>query len=583
MATTTNPLYRRPTNTPADPCTPCKVCGGLQCLCRPRFFAGQLLTEQDLNRLDRYIVNKNKLHNRYLHGWGVACGLEVVCHPCGNYVMVRPGYALSPCGDDIVVCEEETVDVCKLIEACCTPADDPCNPPRPRPANCDDLEQEWILAICYNERPSREEPVLQADPCRTTKSCGCGCKGSGSGTHAAGSSGSCGCHSKQQPATPKRTPATPAACEPTMICEGYTFRAYLAPRADPVPQPPPAGGTTVPTPVPVTNSSAGELMTRIQRCLAELYDAVPTAPPAGSTVEQIRRWCCDVRSALLSLSATHSGVNCELLESLSGLCAAPAAGIPPAQYQAQITSVLSRILRHYMQQCICSALLPPCPDAPDNCVPLATIRVRRQPCSIVRICNLEGRKFLTTFPNLQYWLSVFPYGRQLRRALARLCCTERETSVNDQPGIAAGARMVDTTSLRNRRAPASQTVATVMESMRRSGGMTTMDAASFDILGLNTEAGQPFLSRAQAQDLVGSLLTEELLAPILGDAVPAGAGAALFDAGRLDSARLTEELTRRNEEMDQVRAQVAELQKLVRTQQMTIEGLASRVGQQKEK
>ena len=60
----------------------CPACGGLQCLCRPRFFAGQLLTEEDLNRLDHYIVEKNKLHNRYLHGWGVVCGLEVVCHPC---------------------------------------------------------------------------------------------------------------------------------------------------------------------------------------------------------------------------------------------------------------------------------------------------------------------------------------------------------------------------------------------------------------------------------------------------------------------------------------------------------------------
>src|SRR5215470_1506790 len=77
-----------------DPCTPCPECGGLECLCRPRFFAGQLLTEADLNRLDHYIVAKNRLHNRYLHGWGVACGMEVVCHPCGNLVTVKTGYAL---------------------------------------------------------------------------------------------------------------------------------------------------------------------------------------------------------------------------------------------------------------------------------------------------------------------------------------------------------------------------------------------------------------------------------------------------------------------------------------------------------
>src|SRR5262245_14797564 len=88
----------------------CPACGGLGCLCRPRFFAGQLLTEEDLNRLDHYIVEKNKLRNRYLHGWGVVCGLEVVCHPCEGYVTVRSGYALSPCGDDIVVCQDEQVN-----------------------------------------------------------------------------------------------------------------------------------------------------------------------------------------------------------------------------------------------------------------------------------------------------------------------------------------------------------------------------------------------------------------------------------------------------------------------------------------
>src|SRR5262249_37719551 len=53
------------------PLSPCPVCGGLECLCRPRFFAGQLLSEEDLRALDHYIVGKNKLHNRYVHGWGV--------------------------------------------------------------------------------------------------------------------------------------------------------------------------------------------------------------------------------------------------------------------------------------------------------------------------------------------------------------------------------------------------------------------------------------------------------------------------------------------------------------------------------
>ena len=87
------------TSAPAWCPPPCPACGGLQCLCRPRFFAGQLLTEQDLNRLDAYVRAKNRLHNRYVHGWGVVCGLEVTCHDCENLVRVSAGYGLSPCGD----------------------------------------------------------------------------------------------------------------------------------------------------------------------------------------------------------------------------------------------------------------------------------------------------------------------------------------------------------------------------------------------------------------------------------------------------------------------------------------------------
>ena len=76
----------RPYTTPCDsPEQPCPECGGLECLCRPRFFAGQLLTDEDLNLLNHYIIEKNKLHNRYLHGWGVVCGLEVCATLAGAY------------------------------------------------------------------------------------------------------------------------------------------------------------------------------------------------------------------------------------------------------------------------------------------------------------------------------------------------------------------------------------------------------------------------------------------------------------------------------------------------------------------
>jgi len=149
----------------------CPECGGLQCLCRPRFFAGQLLTEEDLNRLDDYIVKKNKLHNRYLHGWGVVCGLDVVCNPCLDQsaqvtikqVIVKAGYALSPCGEDIIVCDDQSVDIGKHIQACRqVQRQVNCEPPWPTSSTeCQEHTEDWVLALCYAEKQSRGITALK--------------------------------------------------------------------------------------------------------------------------------------------------------------------------------------------------------------------------------------------------------------------------------------------------------------------------------------------------------------------------------------------------------------------------------------
>ncbi len=83
---------------------------------RPRFFAGQLLTEEDLEALTSYVVAKNRLHNSHLFGQGVVCGLEVTEHPCGGgKVIVKPGYALDCCGNDIVLSCPAEVDINALV------------------------------------------------------------------------------------------------------------------------------------------------------------------------------------------------------------------------------------------------------------------------------------------------------------------------------------------------------------------------------------------------------------------------------------------------------------------------------------
>ncbi len=100
-------------------------CGGCSCggspaagsaaFTRPRFFAGQLLTEDDLEQLTAYITGKDRLRNRLLSGPGVVSGLHVVCGPCGGDIVVRPGYALDCCGNEIVVGCPETVSITELV------------------------------------------------------------------------------------------------------------------------------------------------------------------------------------------------------------------------------------------------------------------------------------------------------------------------------------------------------------------------------------------------------------------------------------------------------------------------------------
>ena len=52
----------------------------LPMLVRPRFFAGQLLTDRDLTALEQWVDSRLGLV-RHRHGWGVVCGLTVQFDP----------------------------------------------------------------------------------------------------------------------------------------------------------------------------------------------------------------------------------------------------------------------------------------------------------------------------------------------------------------------------------------------------------------------------------------------------------------------------------------------------------------------
>lgn len=413
---------------PPDPsCRPCPDCGGLECLCRPRFFAGQLLSEQDLNRLDHYIVEKHKLHNRHLFGAGVVCGLEVRCAPCDNgFVSVSGGYALSPCGEDIVVCKPDTVDICKLIARCRTDKEPDCSPWQTQ-AECGDIIEDWILAIRYAESPSRGITPLTGG-----QGCGCSCGTSCSGNCGCNGGPTCSCGTAKglREPEPLRQPRlnrnAPPSCEPTLTCETYrydVFRAPVEPPRDPQGEQSGFSG--------FFGQLEGEMMARIACCIKQLEDMLPPIP--GDIEQPIPpnqqnawfQWGCLMRTALANYFARHGGHNCEAIAQLQTIVI-PSPNQPPASFHAAMQTAFMLLLLLVFEAllaCICSNALPPCPAPGDPRVPLAAIKVRRRDCRVISVCNWHPlRKHVLTFPTLTYWTGFLPFGRIIREAMHKLCC-----------------------------------------------------------------------------------------------------------------------------------------------------------------
>ncbi|HEY2922860.1 MAG TPA: hypothetical protein VGK77_28100 [Candidatus Binatia bacterium] len=548
----------------------CPACGGLECLCRPRFFAGQLLTEEDLNRLDHYIVEKNKLHNRYLHGWGVVCGLEVLCHPCEGQVTVKSGYALSPCGDDIVLCEDDIVNVCDLIQRCRERERLDCEPPRPAgTTECQDAVEQWVLTVCFTEKPSRGVTALRGSsepPCCSRCSCG-------------GSSGcGCGCHesavSQKKPATAglsTRSLSTDALrgfqragrdlCEPTVTCESHYFSLYKAPVSD-----------------PRKERDLGAMVQRFENCVKGLFAVEPALP---GNIEQVQEWCCQLKENWLDFFTDHPIHDCLALERLSlFVCPAPSPNQTPAQYRVAVLVQLAPILGEYLRSCLCSALLPPCPDpASDNCVPLATITIRKRDCKILRVCNWTSRKFVTTFPDLQYWFSFLPFVRNLRQAIERACC--RPFRKIDSTGVAAGAR-VDKRFVAFRRAamevnPEQEFSRVVLNAVVNRDRTIDAQTLFLGAMELEDDNHQPLATDAELRNPLQYLLLNQLAAPLIQNAIPEETAGplrtALANISRIASAPGVP-----TAEMQELRSQVEELRRVVQDQQTHINELRERLG-----
>jgi hypothetical protein len=408
-------IYVPPSRTPAPATCCCPACRGLACLDRTRFFSGQLLTEADLNNEQSYWLAKNRLHNRYLHGWGVVCGLQVVCSECEGWVTVKTGYAIDPCGNDIIVCREQPFNVLKAIQDCCTPAKKAadCSPLRyTPPAECQNMPQHWCITIEYQEQPSRMvTPLVQATPktcgCGSSKG-GCGCEGIGA-SYAASNGGSNGssCSSTQ---AQTKTAVPTGACEPTRIVEGFRLGVCAPP----------------PAPDPKQGPAPGTAMYQYQNCIRGLDQLALMAPDLTtiSDANQAYQAVCTYLTTVNEYFAKNQFVTqCSLLDALAAIVLlTPANGGTIQAYQTALGRIKAIVGMAHLD-CLCMALLPACPPDPcDHRLILACVTVQNN--RIVNICAFEGREQLIGFTALNYWLGpIFSHLVQLLdHAFEQLCC-----------------------------------------------------------------------------------------------------------------------------------------------------------------
>jgi hypothetical protein len=369
-----------------------------------------------LNRLENYILAKNQLHNRYLVGHGVVCGLEVTCSPCANTLSVSDGYAIDPCGNDIIVCSPDTVDICKLIKACTPSTAVNCLPYKDNTA-CADTTQTWIIAIRYVETPSRG-----ITPLTGSSQCSCGASSGGSCTCGMASTKQCGCGgvtsaasccgetiAPSQPIStnlPRR--GAPTSCEPTVTCEAYRYEVFRAPTDETIPL------------------IGGDLLAGLKCCLQQVFPNGIKLPQSSLNQPNYLEWstfCCNLRQALIQYFTRYGGTDCEAVARLQAINCPPAnSDFYNTQYQSGYADLVV-LLVEAIFECFCSVALPPCPPPGDPRVPLAAVTVRTSDCAIISVCNWTPlRKHVVTTKTLGYWFGWLPFVPMLREFMLFVCC-----------------------------------------------------------------------------------------------------------------------------------------------------------------
>ena len=117
------------------------------------------------------------------------------------------------------------------------------------------------------------------------------------------------------------------------------------------------------------------------------------------------------------------------------------------QYRSDVMKAffgLGSELLQYLKDCFCHHLLVKCPTCEeDEEIYLATVEIRNN--QIYNICNFDKRKYVKSFPTMEYWFSLVPIAPLVQSWIAKLCCTvlpdffgKYEGNVIGQPQFGVG-------------------------------------------------------------------------------------------------------------------------------------------------
>jgi len=97
---------------------------------------------------------------------------------------------------------------------------------------------------------------------------------------------------------------------------------------------------------------------------------------------------------------------------------------PLVDYRAAVLEAFVRLfggLLQYLKDCFCDHLLVNCPECDEeDKIYLGCVEIRDR--SIYKICNFSKRKYVKSFPTVEYWLSLVPVIPLIGKAVEGLCC-----------------------------------------------------------------------------------------------------------------------------------------------------------------